>query len=54
MSNTLKKQNVWRVKGRGVFRTQMSIYDGVFLWIYLTVYYFRNENTIIDAWLGYM
>ena len=25
---------------RGVFRTQASIYDGAFLWIDLTVYYF--------------
>ena len=28
-------------KSRGEFRTQASIYDRVFLWIYLTAYYFR-------------
>ena len=33
-------------KSRGVFRTQKSIYDGAFLWIYLTVYYFHNKISI--------
>ena len=41
-------------KSRGVFRTQASIYDGAFLWIYLTAYYFRNKSSIIDVRLGYI
>ena len=36
-------------KSWGVFRTQASIYDGAFLWIYLTVYYFCNKSFIIDV-----
>ena len=36
-------------KSRGVFRTQVSIYDGAFLLIYFTVYYFRNKSSIIDV-----
>ena len=31
-----------------------GIYDGPFLWIYLTVCYFRNESSIIDVRLGYI
>ena len=31
----------------------MSIYDGAFLWIYLTAYYFRNISSIIHARLSY-
>ena len=27
-------------KSRGVFKTQASIYDGAFLWVYLPAYYF--------------
>ena len=30
------------------------IYDGAFLWIYWTAYYFRNESSIIDVQLGYI
>ena len=41
-------------KSRGVFRTQASIYNGAFLWIYLTAYFFRNKSSIIDFWLGYI
>ena len=41
-------------KRRGVFRTQVSIYGGAFLWIYLMVYYFCNKSFIIDVRLGYM
>ena len=41
-------------KSRGLFRTQASIYDGVFLRIYLTAYYFCNKNSIIDVLLGYI
>ena len=35
-------------------RTQASIYDGAFLWIYLTAYYFRNKISIVDVWLVYI
>ena len=41
-------------KSSATFRTQASIYDGSFLWIYLTAYYFRNKSSIIDDQLGYM
>ena len=41
-------------KSRGVFRTWASIYNGVFLWTYLTAYYFCNKSSIIDVWLGYI
>ena len=41
------------LKIRGVFRTQASIYDGAFLLIYLTAYYFLNKSSIIDVRLGY-
>ena len=41
-------------KTRGLFRIQESIYDGVFLRIYLTAYYFCNKNSIIDVLLGYI
>ena len=41
------------VQKRGVFITQASIYDGAFLWIYLTAYYFRNKSSIIVVWLVY-
>ena len=41
-------------KRRGVFRTQASIYDGTFLWIYLTAYYFRKKISTIDVRLGYI
>ena len=37
-----------------VFRTQASVYDRNFLWIYLTAYYFRNKSSIIYVQLGYM
>ena len=40
-------------KSRDIFRTQASIYDGPFLWIYLTAYYFHNKGSIIDVQLGY-
>ena len=39
-------------RSRGVFRTQASIYDGAFLWINLTDYYFCNKSSIIDVRLG--
>ena len=38
----------------GVFRTQGSIFDGTFLWIYLTAYYFCNKVSTIDLRLGYI
>ena len=41
-------------KNIGVFRTQASIYDGAFLWIYLMDYYICNKNSIIDVRLGYI
>ena len=41
-------------KSSGVFRTQPSIHDGDFLWIYLTAYYFCNRSSIIDTQLGYI
>ena len=41
-------------KSRGVFRTKASIYDGVFLWIFLTASYFHNKGSIIDIRLGYI
>ena len=37
-----------------VFRTQVSINDGAFLGIYLTAYYFRNKNFIINVRMGYI
>ena len=40
-------------KSRGVFRTQASIYDGVFLRIYLGTYYFCNKSSITDVRLTY-
>ena len=40
--NTLNKTFKDSSKSRSVFRTQTSIYDGAFSWIYLTAYYFRN------------
>ena len=49
MLNTLESS-----KSRGVFRTQVSIYDGAFLWTILTAYYFRDKISIIDVWLGYI
>ena len=49
-------KNVWESSSKtwGVFRTQASIYDGAFLRIYLTVYYFDNKSSIIDVRLGYI
>ena len=41
-------------KCRGVFRTNASIYDGAFLWVYLSALYFRNISSIIDLRLGYI
>ena len=41
-------------KSRDIFRTQASIYDGPFLWIYLTAYYFHNKGSITDVQLGYV
>ena len=41
------------IKSRGVFRTQASVYEAAFLWIYLTAYYFCNKSSIIDVRLGY-
>ena len=49
-----KKYSVWRVVYRGVFRTQAKIYDGAFLGMYLTAYYFHNKSSIIDVRLGYI
>ena len=40
-------------KSRDVFRTHASIYDGAFLWIYLTALYFCNISPIIDLRPGY-
>ena len=41
-------------KSGDIFRAQSSIYDGVFLWIYLTAYYFYNKSSIIDVRLFYI
>ena len=41
-------------KSRGVFRTQVSIYDGAFFWKHLMAYYFRNKNSITDVRLSYI
>ena len=41
-------------KSRGVFRTQVGIYDGAFLWVHLTAYYFRNKSSITNVRLGYI
>ena len=41
-------------KSSAVFRTKVSIYDGAFLWIYLTANCFRNKTYIIDVILGYI
>ena len=41
-------------KSRGIFRTQASIYDEAFSWMYLTAYFFHNESSIIDVRLGYI
>ena len=41
-------------KTEELFRTQASNYDGAFLWIYLTVYYFLNISSIIDLRPGYI
>ena len=41
-------------KSRGVFRTQVNIYDTAFLWIYLTAYYFLNKSPITHVQLGYI
>ena len=41
-------------KSRSVFRTHAGIYDGAFLWIYLTALYFRNVSSIIDLRLAYI
>ena len=42
------------MKSRGVFRTQASINDGAFYWIYWTAYYLCNKSSIIEIWLNYM
>ena len=39
---------------RGILRTQTSICDGTFLWIYSTAYYHCNTTSIIDVPLGYI
>ena len=39
---------------RGVIRIQASIYGGTFLWIHLKAYYFHNNCSITDVWLGYI
>ena len=39
---------------RGMFRTQASIYDGAFLWIYPTAYNFCNKTPFTDVPLGYI
>ena len=39
-------------KVEAYFRTQVSIYDGAFLRIYLTAYYFSNESYIKDVPVG--
>ena len=41
-------------KAEAYLRNQASIYDGAFLWVYLTAYYFRNKSFIIDVQLGYI
>ena len=39
-------------KSKGVFRTQVSIYDSAFLWMHLAAYYFCNKIFIADVRLG--
>ena len=41
-------------KNTGVFRTQVSIFDGAFFWKHLMAYYFRNKSSIIDVRLSYI
>ena len=41
-------------KSRSILRTQARIYDGAFLWIYSTTYYFSNKSSIIDVRMGYV
>ena len=41
-------------KSRCVFRTQASIHDRAFLWIYVAAYNFHYKSSIIDVWLGYI
>ena len=41
-------------KSSGVFRTHARIYNGAFLWIYLSALYYRNISSIIDLRLGYI
>ena len=41
-------------KSSVVFRSQASVYDRTFLWIYLTAYYFRSKSSIIHIQLDYM
>ena len=49
MKNTLKNKTFGEFsKSRGVFRIHADIYDGAFLGIYLTAYYFRNISSVID------
>ena len=50
----IKRLKGLQVKAVSYFRTQVSIYDGAFLWIYLTAYYFPNKCFIIDVQLGYI
>ena len=42
------------IKSRDVFRTQTSIYNGAFLWIYLTACYLCIKSSTIDVPLGYI
>ena len=39
---------------RTPFGTLANIYDGAFLWMYLTAYCFHNECSIIDVRQGYI
>ena len=41
-------------KSRAVFGTDASMYNGAFLWIYLTAKYFHNISSIIDLRLDYI
>ena len=41
-------------KAEDAFRTQTCIYNGAFLWKYLTAYNFCYKNSIIDARMVYI
>ena len=54
MKNPFNKAFEESSKSRGVFRTHARIYDGAFVWIYLTDLYFRNISSMIGLRPGYI